>query len=75
MCYLLRLYKLLFGGGVLKWLRPHVPHKQMFVCVFVYAYGICRYEHRPYHCIHINVSHTIYIIVDIGRKHEIGRKT
>ena len=45
---------------------------QMILCV-LYAYDIYRYEHRPYNCIHIHVSHTLYTIGDIGRMHEIGR--
>ena len=59
-------------GGVFNWLSPRDCSTQVLLCVFVYAYGICVYEHRPY-CIHIHVSHTIYTIGDIGRKHEIGR--
>ena len=47
---------------------------QMHLCVFVYMH-MAFIEHRPYHCIHIHVSHTLYTIGDIGtyRMHEIGR--
>ena len=51
---------------------------QMLLCVFVYMYMHMTFIdmnklHRPYHCIHIHVSHTLYTIGDIGRMHEIGR--
>ena len=34
------------------------------VRIHIYAYDIYRYEHRPYHCIHKHVSHTLYTIVE-----------
>ena len=56
------------GGGVFK---VHMFHTNALMRVRIIMH--MAYEHRPYHYIHMHVSHIIYTIGDIGRKHGIGR--